>query len=85
MSPHLARRVAVPAAALLLSVLATGCGGIDASAAPKDATTEDFCLTWVRQVTTLVAKMQAEVTQERRMPSGEEVAGVFHALSLIHI
>lgn len=79
MSPRLARRIAVPAAALLVSLLATGCGGIDASAAPEDATTEDFCLTWVRQVTTLVAKVQAEVTAERRLPAGEEIADVFHA------
>ncbi|WP_374454606.1 hypothetical protein [Nocardioides sp.] len=74
------RRLAVPAAALVLSLLATGCGGgIDASAAPEDATTDDFCLTWVRQVTTLVAKVQADVTQERQLPTGEEVADVFHA------
>lgn len=57
----------------LTALLATACGGVDASAAPTDASEVDFCMTWVKQVTD-AATFMLERVQAGQAPTGEDVA-----------
>ncbi|CUR62203.1 exported hypothetical protein [metagenome] len=59
----------------LTAVLASGCGGVDSSGAPKTATEVDFCMTWVKQGTDAQAFLERKI-RDRAMPTAEEIASL---------
>lgn len=74
---HGLRRGSVLATLLTVSLAASGCGGVDASAAPTDATTLDFCMTLMQQgidAENLVREVVQTVRQTGEIPADEDLA-----------